>query len=57
MRQSALILVHAGVYKNEFLVVDSNVAILGAGERRGGGWRRGRGGVTWEGWGDVGGVR
>ena len=32
MRQNVLILVHSGTYKAEFLVIDSNVTILGAGE-------------------------
>ena len=32
MRQNVLILVHSGKYKAEFLVIDSNVTILGAGE-------------------------
>ncbi len=30
--QNPLILVHTGVYKGEFLVIDSNVTILGAGK-------------------------
>ena len=34
MRQNVLILVHSGVYKAEFLVIDSNVTILGAGKFR-----------------------
>ena len=27
-----IILIHSGVYRNEFLVIDSNVAMIGAGQ-------------------------